>query len=86
MLVDPTSTPVQMDSLGLSVLFISISPDERWLAYQSQGALGVFVEPWPSRGSRFSIDPLGGDPQWRSSNELVYYTDDPTTFHPSLPT
>ena len=84
MVVDPTVTPPQVDSLGLSVLFVSLSPDERWLAYQNQGAVGVFVEPWPARSERFAIDPLAVDPQWRSSTELIYYTArdrDGGTFH-----
>ena len=82
-LVDPTVAPVRVDSLGLSAFFVSISPDERWLAYQNQGATGVFVEPWPARTERFSIDPDGSDPQWRSSTELIYYTvrEDAGIFH-----
>jgi serine/threonine-protein kinase len=73
-LMNPSAEPPEVDSLGLSALFIAISPDGRWLGYQAQGAFGVFVEPWPSRDGRYAVDPLGNEATWRSSSELVYYT------------
>ena len=72
-LLDPTADLVRPEPLGLSSLFLAVSPDQRSIVYQKQGATGVTVEPWPARDRSFVIDPLGGEPQWRSSAEVVYY-------------
>jgi eukaryotic-like serine/threonine-protein kinase len=72
MLLDPTTTPPKLDSLPFSNYFISISPDRKWIAYQNQGARGILLQPWPGLDRRYQVDPLGGEPRWRSATELVY--------------
>ena len=52
LIVDPTATPVTIDTVPLSSLFLSMSPDRRWIAHQAQGALGVQLQPWPSLDRR----------------------------------
>jgi hypothetical protein len=72
MLVDPTASPPRIDSLGLSSLHLSISPDRRWLAYQPQGTTEIYLQPWPARDRRYLIDGAGFEPRWTSAAELVY--------------
>jgi serine/threonine-protein kinase len=54
-----------------------ISPDGRWLAYQSNesGSFQVYVRPFPAvEGGRWQISPAGGTkPLWaRTGRELLY--------------
>ena len=54
----------------------AISPDGRWLAYQSDesGRMEVYVRAWPSLGSKVSVSQNGGtEPAWsRDGRELFY--------------
>ncbi len=56
-----------------------LSPDGRWLAYQSSG-LGrfeVFVRPFPGTGSPLQVSTLGGtEPIWDPTGRALYYRDD----------
>jgi serine/threonine-protein kinase len=72
-LLDPTADSVRVTALGLSSVFLAVTPDQRWLAYQPQGSSGVNLQPWPARDRTFVVDPLGAEPQWRSSSEVVFY-------------
>lgn len=58
----------------------ALSPDGRWLAYQSDetGRTEVYVRPYPERGARVSISLQGGtEPVWaRTGRELFYRTGD----------
>jgi len=72
MVIDPTSTPPKIDTLPFSNYFISISPDRKWIAYQNQGARGIWIQPWPSLDRRYQVDARGGEPRWRSATELIY--------------
>ena len=73
-LVHLTADTVRFELLGAASIFVALSPDERWLAYQQErGAAGVSVEPWPARARTFEVDPLAIEPQFRSDSELVYY-------------
>ena len=71
-LVDPTRTPATVDSINLKAFFVSISPDRRWIAYQSPGVTGVHLQPWPALDRRYLVDAEGTEPRWASSSELVY--------------
>jgi len=55
----------------------AISPDGRWIAYQSNesGRLEVYVRPYPSGGARTLVSQGGGvEPVWaRSGRELFYF-------------
>jgi hypothetical protein len=53
-----------------------ISPDGRWLAYNSDetGESEVYVTAFPVPGERFRISTSGGrDPQWRGDGRELYY-------------
>ena len=72
MIVDPTRTPATVDSIGVQAFFVSISPDRRWIAYQSPGVTGVHLQPWPALDRHYLIDADGTEPRWASTSELVY--------------
>ena len=72
MIVDPTQIPATVDSITLKAFFVSISPDRRWIAYQSPGVTGVHLQPWPALERRYLVDAEGTEPRWASNTELVY--------------
>jgi len=72
LLLDPTTTPTGVTSLGFSSFFASISPDRRWIAMQNQGAAGIRLQPWPARDRIYQVDAEGIEPRWRSSSELAF--------------
>jgi serine/threonine-protein kinase len=72
LIVDPTRTPATVDSIGLKAFFVSISPDRRWIAYQTPGVTGVHLQPWPALDKRYLVDAEGTEPRWASNSEIVY--------------
>jgi serine/threonine-protein kinase len=53
-----------------------ISPDSRWMAYQSNesGRFEVHVRPFPGPGSRTVVSSDGGsEPVWSRSGQMLYY-------------
>jgi serine/threonine protein kinase/Tol biopolymer transport system component len=56
------------------------SPDDRWLAYQSNesGQTQIYVQPFPATGGKFQVSRNGGaQPVWRSdSKELFFISSD----------
>jgi eukaryotic-like serine/threonine-protein kinase len=58
----------------------ALSPDGKWLAYQSDeaGRMEVYVRPFPDAGARVPVSVLGGsEPAWsRDGKELFYRTGD----------
>ncbi len=57
----------------------SISPNGRWLAYDSDesGRFEVYVQPYPGPGEKRRVSLEGGlQPRWRSEKELVYVASD----------
>ena len=55
-----------------------ISPDGKWLAYQSNelgGRADVFVRPFPTGQGKWTISTGGGvSPRWRDDGKAIYYT------------
>ena len=55
---------------------VALSPDGRWLAYQSNesGRFEIYVQPFPSGGRKLQISTDGGStPQWsRNGREILY--------------
>ncbi len=54
----------------------TLSPDGRWLAYQSDEAdrMEVYVRPFPGPGGRVSVSVLGGtEPAWSRDGRELYY-------------
>jgi serine/threonine-protein kinase len=74
----PVSTSILTGRFGESSP--ALSPDGRWLAYQSHetGRTEVYVRPYPAAGARVSISLGGGaEPAWsRTGRELFYRTGD----------
>jgi serine/threonine-protein kinase len=74
----PASEQILPGSFGESAP--ALSPDGRWLAYQSNetGRPEVYVRPYPGMGGRVSISLEGGaEPVWaRSGRELFYRSGD----------
>ena len=56
-----------------------LSPDSRWVAYQSPAAgagLDVYVRPFPGGGREYRISAGGGvQPRWRDDGRELYYSD-----------
>ena len=53
-----------------------LSPDGRWLAYQSSesGRFEIFVRPFPSSDARVQVSDAGGtEPIWSRSGTVLYY-------------
>src|SRR5262249_22723390 len=81
--------------------FGSISPDGRWLAYQSDENSGppqIYVRPFPDGPGKYQVSTAGGGfPEWRHDNRELYYVDlsnkilavdvksNGTTFEPGTP-
>ena len=74
MIIDPSADPARVDSLPLRAGFVSISPDRKWIAYTSQSATGVNVQPWPALDRKYTVDVVGREPLWHGANELVWFS------------
>jgi Tol biopolymer transport system component len=59
--------------------FARVSPNGRWLAYQSTetGKYEVFIRPFQGPGGRVQISPSGGsDASWSPDGRALYYVKD----------
>ena len=71
-------TPVVVTSNSEGFLGMSLSPDQRWLAYVSQeaGKPEIWVRPYLAPGGPFRVSPNGGsEPNWSKDprrRELYY--------------
>ncbi|UCC24146.1 MAG: protein kinase [Gemmatimonadales bacterium] len=72
-LVNPSTDPVQVDTVPVNAFFLSLSPDRRWLAWQSPGAPGVQLQSWPSLDRRYTVSQQAAEPQWLANGDLVFY-------------
>jgi len=53
-----------------------LSPDGRWLAYQSNetGRPEIYVQPYPGPGGKWQVSSAGGiDPRWRADGKELFY-------------
>ncbi len=73
-IIDPTATPIKVDTLPLPNHFISMSLDRKWIAMQNDRATGILVQPWPALDRRYQVDAQGREPLWHSSTEFVYFS------------
>jgi DNA-binding winged helix-turn-helix (wHTH) protein/dipeptidyl aminopeptidase/acylaminoacyl peptidase len=68
---------------GSNQMFPRFAPDERWLAYASEGEAGdsrlqVFVEPWPRTGVKHQVSRDGGMmPAWSRDGRRLFYVRPP---------
>jgi hypothetical protein len=71
---DRTVRPI---ATGLaSEMMPRLSPDGRWLAYQSDesGRAEIFVRPFPNDGARIQVSSNGGaEPVWDRTGRTLYY-------------
>ena len=61
---------------GAKIRQAEFSPDARWLAYESQesGRSEVYVEPFPTSGTRWQISTHGGsEPHWRADGKELFF-------------
>jgi tRNA A-37 threonylcarbamoyl transferase component Bud32/Tol biopolymer transport system component len=70
--VNLTRTPPTVDTLALAATFPRVSPDGRWLSYNSSGLDALWLQPIPATGKRYQIA-TGAieDSQWLSPTELT---------------
>lgn len=73
------SEPIELVATSATEQAPSLSPDGRWLLYQSDrsGEHNVFVRPFPNVGDGLvQISQAGGtEPQWAPSGEEIFYRD-----------
>ena len=53
-----------------------LSPDARWIAYNSNesGSFEVYVQPFPTTGAKWQVSKGGGQqPQWRRDGRELFY-------------
>ena len=53
-----------------------LSPDGRWVAYQSNesGSVEIYVRPFPGPGGQWQVSTAGGSqPRWRSDGKELFY-------------
>ena len=53
-----------------------VSPDGRWIAYQSNesGRAEIYVQPYPGPGGKWQVSTGGGiQPQWRGDGKELFY-------------
>jgi serine/threonine-protein kinase len=71
------STAVELVATPATELFPTLSPDGRWLAYQSNesGTFEVYVRPFPETGSaKWQVSTAGGnEPKWANSGRELFY-------------
>ena len=73
LLLNPSTDPVQVDTIPVNSFFLSLSPDRRWLAWQSSGTPGVQLQSWPSLERRYTASQAAAEPQWLANGDLVFY-------------
>ena len=55
-----------------------LSPDTRWVAYQSNesGRAEIYVQPFPGTGGKVQVSTSGGLlPRWRGDGKELFYID-----------
>ncbi len=69
-------TPIVLASGETTQSMPRLSPDDRWLAYQSneQNRFEIYVRPFPGPGPRVQVSSEGGtEPIWDRSGRALYY-------------
>ena len=75
-LKDKSATPLFQDRN--SKADGQISPDGKWVAYESDenGEWNVYVSPFPNGGGKLQVSRGGGrDPRWRADGKEIFYLD-----------
>ena len=78
------STPFLQAPLGIAQSMGRLSPDGRWIAYQSNESNRneIYVQPYPPTGGRWQISTAGGNsPLWRADGREIFYDTAGDTFY-----
>jgi hypothetical protein len=71
-------TPPTLDTLARGAAFPRLSPDGRWLSYNSRGLDALWLQPFPATGRRYQIATgYLEDSQWLSPTDLTLTVWDP---------
>lgn len=69
--------PVTFDTLLAEAAFVRVSPDAKWISYNSVELDALWVEPFPRTGQRYQVYAgVTEDAHWLSSSELAFYMAD----------
>ena len=77
--VPPDVKPTAVVTSGFAETMPRLSPDGRWLAYQSNesGRFEIYVRPFPGAGARVQVSDGGGtEPVWGRDGRALYYRRD----------
>jgi eukaryotic-like serine/threonine-protein kinase len=72
----PASQPVMLHDTPFTDADGQVSPDGRWLAYQSteSGSQEIYVQPFPGGGAKVRISAQGGiRPRWAHNGKELFY-------------
>jgi hypothetical protein len=88
MMADPVPpgemTPFLEARQGVVVQLARVSPDGKWIVYQSNESnrSEIYVQPNPATGGRWQISTAGGNsPQWRGDGREIIYNTPGDTFY-----
>ncbi|HSM03480.1 MAG TPA: protein kinase [Longimicrobiales bacterium] len=73
-ILELTGDSARTHRLGVQAIFISLSPDRRWLVYEQHGQSGAVLENWPDRDRRWSIMAGAMELQWTADTTLIAYS------------
>ena len=76
-LKDKKVSPLQLPGRG-NKADGQISPDGKWLAYETDetGEWEVFIAPYPGTGGKLQVSRGGGkEPRWRGDGKEIFYLD-----------
>ena len=73
-ILDLSGDSARTRRLGVQAIFISLSPDRRWLVYEQNGQAGGVLENWPERDRRWNVLAGGMELQWAADTTLIAYS------------
>jgi hypothetical protein len=65
--------PITVDTLASDATFVRISPNGRWMAYSDGAINSIWLEPFPSDGTRFQVASNVAEPLWISESLLAFW-------------
>jgi len=75
-LQEPNATPFPLLTTVFDEMAAQVSPDGRWLAYQSNlsGRMEVYIRPFPGEGTEQQVSPEGASqPRWSPNGRELYF-------------
>ena len=64
-------------TLGAGGIRLAVSPNGRWLAYDSTTSSepGIYVQPFPTTGAKYEVARRGNFPVWSRDGQQLFYLD-----------